>query len=129
MPLELAQLLCTTINLAGKTSYYKSTHENHPCRLFTGAAQDNFNFVRDLGIELCKEYSFRYGRQHKCQSIIEDCELELPPGKTDFALAMPDYCKSSDPVGSYRRYYFYEKQKLFAWKNRGRPSWVLQLLK
>ena len=33
MILESAQLLCSTLNMLGYDTPYKTTHKNHPCRL------------------------------------------------------------------------------------------------
>jgi hypothetical protein len=81
-----------------------------------------------LGLELCKEYSYRYEKRHKSQAVIEWCLTHKPKLKyngdiTPFALAMPDECKVGDAVDSYREYYRTEKRKIAVWKNRETPEW------
>ena len=38
---------------------------------------ENYVWLCDLGIELCKEYTHRYGKRHKSQ-IIEWCMINHP---------------------------------------------------
>jgi hypothetical protein len=89
---------------------------------------ENYIWLCDLGIELCEEYTYRYGKRHKSQDIIEWCLTHKPKLKykgdtTPFALAMPDECKVGDAVDSYREYYRTEKRKIAVWKNRETPEW------
>jgi hypothetical protein len=80
MILESAQLLCTThwilgtniesINIA---KIYKPTHKNHPCVLWAANHCVNYAWLLALGDHLCQEYTFRYGKKHKCQDVINNC--------------------------------------------------------
>lgn len=132
MILEYAQLLCTTHHLTGSTEeiLYRKTHVNHPCSIWTRESLSNYNWLVNLGLELCKEYTHRYGKIHKTQRIIEWCSNNKPTitkeGLTSFPLAMPNEYKTEDVVDSYRNYYNGAKQNLFSWKNRKRPFWVKQ---
>jgi hypothetical protein len=81
-----------------------------------------------LGLELCKEYTYRYGKRHKSQQVIEWCLVNKPTLKenndiTPFALAMPNECKIGNAVESYRNYYMVEKRRMASWKNRQTPEW------
>lgn len=126
MILETAQILCTVQQKHGFSVPYKPTHKNHPCTLWAGKTQANFNWLKSLGLALCKEYTFRYGKIHKSQSIIENARNDFLPPKslTTPALAMPDQYKQNDPIVAYRDYYCNEKKKLFHWKKREAPKWV-----
>jgi hypothetical protein len=42
---------------------------------------------------------------------------------TDFALAIPDECKTDDAVESYRNYYRTDKRYLCKWTKREVPDW------
>jgi hypothetical protein len=44
---------------------------------------------------------------------------------TEFAQAMPDSCKTDDPVQAYRQYYIQEKKYMAKWTNREIPSWFV----
>lgn len=130
MILETAQMLCTTHHVT-KSKYvppYKETHKNHPCTIWTRASVNNYVWLVTLGLELCKEYTHRYGKIHKCQSYIEDLGKNIPPipkiEMTTHAQAMPDMYKGENSRDAYRAYYFFEKHELLTWKNRKTPSWV-----
>jgi len=132
MILETAQLLCSVHHISGSNFIppYKLTHKNHPCAVWSRTSLENYNWLVDLGNELCKEYTYRYGKIHKCQSIIEEMACNPPPipeiGFTTPSMAMPDEYRSSNVVESYRAYYFFEKSHLFSWKKRDTPDWVLE---
>lgn len=130
--LEAAQCLSTAKWELGEEAHYKATHKNHPTCVWTRTSLDNYNWMANYGLALCKEYTFRYGKIHKTQPVLQDL-INNPPknipdiGKTKFYLAMPDSCKiNDDPVLSYRNYYNKEKKHLFKWKKREVPNWVLK---
>ena len=128
MILETAQLLCGVHWVEGGEAPYKLSHKNHPSAIWVRECIENYIWLCDLGLELCNEYTYRYGKRHKSQDIIEWCLLNVPniPEKGDitpFALAMPDECKVGDAVASYRVYYMVEKRGFAVWKNRETPEW------
>ena len=131
MILETTQLLNNAL-IANDKSYvpvYKQSHKNHPCSLWAGKSYVNFEWLTSLGLALCNEYTYRYGKIHKCQSIIETFWLSnnkhsIPNfGLTDFPKCMPDQYKVDDVVQSYRNYYIGDKRKMASWKNRPTPYW------
>lgn len=132
MILETTQLLCTAHHMApGPDGYvppYKKTHYNHPCAIWVRASAANYRWLQRLGIALCKEYTHRYGKVHKCEQYLRELALHFPNipirARTPFALAMPDaYKNHDDPVASYRAYYLGEKSSFLSWKSRSPPSW------
>ncbi len=128
MVLETSQLLCTTLNLLGVETPYKSCHMKHPCRLWTGVSQSNFVWLCEYGNALANEYTYRYGKVHASLEVIKFCQKHvnvLPDGDlTPFAQAMPEQYKDSDAVVAYRKYYLGEKRDLFSWTKREIPEWV-----
>jgi hypothetical protein len=80
-----------------------------------------------LGYELCKEYTYRYGRRHKSQDVIEWCMTNRPniidKDITEQPKAMPEHYKTNSVVESYRNYYIGDKYKFAVWKNRETPNW------
>ncbi len=134
MPLETAQLLCTARHELGEdadTIPYRKTHVNHPCSVWARESWANYTWLCQFGIALCKEYTHRYGKVHKCEAIIYNCFKNTPDnscfpslGKTEHPQAMDDYCKKDDPILGYRFYYNNEKKNLFQWQNRKKPSWI-----
>ena len=138
MILETAQLLCgvhhvtvhdTVHDTAHDTAHvpYKLSHKNHPCSIWTRKSLSNYLYLCELGLELCKEYSYRYGKRHKSQDVIEWCLVNRPNikdiGFTEPAKAMPDEYKVDSVVESYRNYYRGAKVSFAVWKNRENPFW------
>jgi hypothetical protein len=120
MILETAQLL-STIN----GGPYKPTHENHPCTKWIGSHRWNYDWLYHHGVGLCEEFRYRFGKDHASEDIIQALReplVDIPPGASSFALAMPDEYKDSDPVRAYRRYY-HSKERLAKWTKREQPSW------
>lgn len=129
MPLETAQMLCTTINVMGGESPYKSAHINHPCSIWARESKSNFLWLCELGKELCREYTYRYGKIHSCEKVIDYCYQNVPEnledkGLTKFAEAMDDMYKLENPILSYRKYYVEGKKHLHSWKKREIPNFI-----
>ena len=137
MILETAQLLCSAHHMSDSTyePCYKLTHKNHPSAKWTRESKGNYEWLCKLGIELCKEYTYRYGKTHKCEPYIADLAKNLPPlpdlGFTPPAQAMPDMYKDDDPVDAYRTYYFFDKMYIHSWQgkvnSRPTPKWVQEM--
>jgi hypothetical protein len=129
MILETTQLLNNAFVKHNPMSspIYRPTHVNHPCSIWASKTKSNFIWLNNLGLSLCKEYSYRYGKIHKCQEILERFakkDFLLPDGElTEFAKCMPDEFKSDNVVFSYRKYYMGAKQSFASWKNRPIPEW------
>ena len=128
MILETAQLLCGAHWVIGNEAPYKLSHKNHPCAIWTRTSLSNYIYLCDLGLELCKEYTYRYGKRHKSQDVIEWCLINKPNiHDVDFTsppLAMGDEFKiENNVIESYRNYYREGKKLIVSWKNRVIPSW------
>ena len=131
MILETTQLLNNALikNSPNYIPVYRQTHKNHPCSIWSSQSFENFEWLNNLGLSLCKEYSFRYGKQHKCQLILEQFDLQswkhfLPKiGMLPFAKCMPDIYKVDDPIESYRNYYRGDKAYIAKWTKRDVPDW------
>lgn len=131
MAVELQQILATVLYKHNIVTETKPTHHNHPCTIWVGLTRANFKYTRKLGLELCKEYTHRYGKVHSAEAILRNmkCPDTLPKGKlTEFAQAMPEIYRNKDAVKAYRAYYLGEKlcQKGWRWeyKNRNKPEWA-----
>jgi hypothetical protein len=127
MVLETSQILCGVHWVQGNEAPYKLSHRNHPCSIWARESLSNYLYLCELGLELCKEYTYRYGKRHKSQDVIEWCLINKPniadKEFTEPARAMPDEYKSNCVVESYRNYYMGEKSKIAVWKNRETPEW------
>jgi hypothetical protein len=134
MILETSQILCGVHHMSNPTSTlqvpYKLSHKNHPCSIWARDCIENYIWLCDLGLSLCEEYTYRYGKRHKSQDVIEWCITNIPNLRengdvTPFALAMPDECKVNTVVESYRLYYITHKKGFSSWKNRNKPEWFI----
>ena len=156
MPLESAQMLCTThwiqkylgyvprkinaeeraiIKEAKKTEPrpfpYLPTMENHPCTIWVRESLDNYEWLYCLALALNDEYGYRYGKSHKSvdQVILKLPDIDLPrKGLTPFAQAMPDEYKNEDAIKAYRKYYYEDKNHIWNWKYRETPEWIMDLM-
>ena len=133
MILETAQLLCGvhhTTKQVHEQVPYKLSHKNHPCSIWARESLSNYLTLCELGLELCKEYTYRYGKRHKSQDVIEWCLSNKPQildlGLTEPPKAMPDEYKTSNLIDSYRNYYRQAKNEIVSWKNREIPKWFVE---
>lgn len=152
MILEYAQLLSTahrvldgTINVGTsgsgrrKTTYtlsdsrdsvlYSATHINHPSAVWVRQSRENYIWLWQLFRDLCAEYTYRYGRTHATERLVE--VLSVVPSNigdsnfTEPTPAMPDdYKVAGNSIQSYKNYYLGDKQRMFSWKKRETPNWI-----
>lgn len=137
MPLETLQMLCAVWLISDPenkiyTPPYKLAHKNHPCTIWARTSLENYKWLCNLGYELCKEYTYRYGKTHKCEEYITEMAKYTPPipniGFTSPAQAMPEIYKDEDPTIAYKHYYFFDKYNIHSWKGkkngRSKPFWI-----
>ncbi len=136
MILETAQLLCGVHHVAVHDTVhdtahvpYKLSHKNHPCSIWARDSMSNYLYLCEIGLALCEEYTYRYGKRHKSQEVIEWCLMNKPQiqdiGFTTPPKAMPDEYKTEDVIESYRKYYLGAKKTFLTWKERKVPEWVI----
>jgi hypothetical protein len=133
MTVETSQLLCTAVhmNSAGEVQTpYKPTHVNHPCTKWASQTLESFEWLYKHGQALAGEYTYRYGKIHKCEAIINWCAQRVGlfslGGLIPFVQAMPEQYKHEDIVQAYRAYYLGEKKKFAKWTRREPPMWWIQ---
>ena len=118
---------------------YKATHSNHPSCMWVRKSYANYIWLWKLLNELCKEYTYRYGKVHKCEETGLVEELMYPPTNistlafTEPTPAMPEEVKvKGDSIASYRNYYYLNKKHLWSWKgkinSRERPKWLSEMV-
>lgn len=129
MIVESTQILCTAYFFTGESnlSPYKLTHKNHPCCIWARTSLSNWLWLKDLALALCAEYTYRYGRIHKCEAVLRS--LRAPAlhdyGFTDVPCCMEEqYIISKDAILNYRNYYKFGKRHLWSWKRRNQPKWL-----
>ena len=140
MPTESMQMMSTIATHLGiEDAPYKPVMLNHPCTIWARQTSQNYRWLREHCLELCKEYTVRYGRKHKVEETLENyasvfnqVENILPAtGLTPFGIAMADkyrIARESNENGfdfavrSYRHYYLQGKWKISSWKTQ-EPEW------
>lgn len=150
MILELAQLLSTAHRVIDGEMYidassgrkikrwklpdnreedlYKATHVNHPSAIWVRESAENYKWTYDLFVELCKEFTNRYGKTHLTEKKLKVPLKRVPHcinkevGFSQPPQAMPEHCRCDDAVEGYRKYYMEEKRHLNSWKNQI-PEW------
>jgi hypothetical protein len=111
---------------------YKSTHVNHPSAIWCRASSANYQWLASLLLEVCKEYTYRYGKVHKAErdGIVEWLVANTPKNISSKAFteptpAMPEELKiKGDSIASYKNYYSSDKSHLFAWTKRSTPDFL-----
>jgi len=135
MILESAQLLYSSHWVTDATrlpaNAYKKTHSNHPCAIWVRESGANYRWLCELGLALCDEFTFRYGKVHKTRAHLQWLSANPPAlpevGVTEIRQAMPAEYKRPNPVEAYRAYYIENKLKLrgiVRYSKRHAPSWM-----
>ena len=120
---------------------YRATHINHPSAIWVRQNQQNYQWLYSLFVELCTEYTYRYGKIHACEKLLDalrSTPTNIPIG--DFFAptpAMPNEVKvvSNNPLPgrkydvlkSYHNYYNVAKRGFATWQgkvgSRPTPAW------
>lgn len=110
---------------------YSATHVNHPSAIWARQSVENYNWLYEHFFALGQEYTYRYGKKHKCFQGELSYMLASPPHNlreydmTKMPSAMDEqYVVSDDPVTNYRNYYKLGKARMHSWKNRQPPEWI-----
>jgi len=109
---------------------YKKAHWNHPCSKWVRLSSFNYVWLATLGMELLREYGYRYGNKtHLCAVHIEWLLQHVPSGLENKGwvepfLAMPDEYKCGDAICAYRRYYVGAKSAILNYTGRNKPHWI-----
>jgi len=154
MILESAQLLSTAHRMLDGTEYigktltgrnvrrweladlrepvvYQATHVNHPSAVWARTSVENYNWLYEHFFALMTEYTYRYGKTHKCAGDLAYMLACPPYNLKDYDMTkMPsamakDYIISENPVENYRNYYKNGKNHLHKWTKRQPPEWLV----
>jgi len=137
MILEYAQMLCSAHHICGKyknPKLYKLAFKNNPCTVWTRASSGNYMWLYTLFINLCKEYTYRFGKIHSSQERLEHCLSFIPLGIPNGNIlklhqAMPDKYRHTRDTQAYFNYYNNEKTYFAKWTTRKVPYWYKDLNK
>ena len=111
----------------------KGAFRNHPCTRWAAESIDNAYWLIKWGMNLCDEYSVRYGKTHSCYNTLLDAYYLFPKGKltnvTPFVRAMPDEYKFDTSIDTFTAYKMYIASKPWVASNylrmpSRRPEWI-----
>ena len=135
MQIESAQMCCTAHWASGSEAPYKKAHLNHPSTKWVRESIQQYRWVVKHGLEVCNQFTIRYGKRHKTQDVLEWCrdnEPNIPDsGFTPPPQCMPDEYKKEDTVEGYKIYYIEDKIKnkqLSYNKLNNTPEWIKKSL-
>jgi hypothetical protein len=119
----------TLSDVERENKLYSATHVNHPSAIWARASNNNYNWLYCHFLALLKEYTYRYGKVHKCVELtplLRSPPANIPVGYlTQVTPAMPEeYIVKGNSVASYRNYYRDAKKHLHKWTKREAPSWL-----
>lgn len=139
MALESTQILSTAVYLNTNKIYeniYKPTHTKHPCVIWAANTRQNWLWLHEHAVALCSEYSYRYGKSHKCIKVlnhlkqytqfIPEGKLEEFPNCTRALNYNIDYTREADVNKAYRKYLaakWSHVDKNPCWTKRSKPQW------
>lgn len=137
MVLETAQVLSTAIRLYDPETtmpVYKMTHKNHPVSIWVRTTTENYKFTLDYFIKICNEYTYRFGKIHKSQSLLPYfieffkiiCTQTTMAGQTPFANCTE--FKDDEVHTAYKKTLTakWERDKIKPrWTNRAKPIWTV----
>lgn len=134
MVLETAQLLSCAVRYLAPDQVpinsYKETHKNHPCSVWARKHKANFNWLRELGLEIALEYTHRYGKVHASTAIIKAMPILACSDPITYQpkAVADEYKNIPDVIAAYRAYYFSKLKDLSPSKtmftNRQPPEWL-----
>lgn len=145
MCFEYAQLLtsahCVLDHAPQHYGYpYPKSVPSHPCALWVRASRYHYEWLYDLLVQLCAEYTHRYQDKHFIERWFILKRLATPP----LALRQPEHhptwcsppkcvhddCKKPSTIASYRLEYRthkkYDKKgnNMHRWTRRSKPTWI-----
>ena len=129
MILESAQMLCTAHWNLGEEAPYKPVHFKHPCTLWAGESLANWLWLKQLALDLNREFMYRYSKKvwHKSAEMIYSLKSPVKIqniGLTKRPQCMPDeYKVEGDVIQAYRNYYIGDKSRFAVWTKREPPRW------
>lgn len=128
--LEALQMLCLAHLENGSTETWlwnAHTHRNNHVSRWVRENVGNYNWTCQHAMELCSEYTIRYGKVHKCQPMLQWCTDNIPSipdeDMSPFRQAVAKDCYHDDPIMAYHDYYVRYKRRLAKWKLGNVPQW------
>lgn len=110
-----------------ENNLYKASHVNHPSAVWCRETSENYYWLYRHFTALCSEYTYRYDKIHKTETLLVNSLLQRPKNildglSTPLPQAMPDQYKREDVTEAYRAYYIGEKNGFAKWTKREVPE-------
>ncbi len=110
---------------------YKASHIKHPSAIWVRENAIQYQYMYDMFVALCDEYTYRYGKIHgagsKLAEVLKNPPRNIPKGpfvQPPPAMKLyPDCIVPNDSIASYKNYYREAKASFATWKNRPIPKW------
>ena len=108
---------------------YKASHINHPSAQWVRESAIQYQYMYDLFVALCDEYTHRYGKVHmtdsKLRELLDELPRNIPLGDwRQPPQAMPDDVKTECSLEAYHKYYQVYKSGFAKWTNRPVPNFM-----
>ena len=109
---------------------WKMSHVRHPCTRWVGESMSNYCWLLEHMRGLLDEYTKRYKRRHKSETVYTWLSKNFPSNAYDLdfpmtphPLCVPEEIKefTSDPVDAYRTYYVTHKSNIAKWQPHATP--------
>ena len=114
---------------ARESVLYKATHANHPSAVWCRTSVENYTWLSDHLYALLDEYTYRYGKRHKCSELAY--VLQSPPKNLEAwdwtpmpSCMAEEFIVDKDPIMNYKNYYKVGKANLHKWTKREKPEWI-----
>jgi hypothetical protein len=131
MQIESAQMCSTAHWETGTQAPYKRAHVNHPSTKWVRQSIQHYDWLIQHGLEICNEFTKRYGKHHKTQDVLEWLQINKPNIPDNGFIAppqcMPDEFKEPDTLEAYKKFYILDKVKIkkLDWKKlNNKPEWI-----
>ena len=131
MQIESAQMCSTAHWESGSQAPYKRAHVNHPSTKWVRESIQHYRWLINHGLEICSEFTKRYGKHHKTQDVLEWLRDNEPSindnGFTPPPQCMPEQYRDADIITAYKKFYIEDKigVKGLSWnKLNNAPDWV-----
>jgi len=131
MQIESAQMCSTAHWESGSQAPYKRAHVNHPSTKWVRESIQHYRWLINHGLEICSEFTKRYGKHHKTQDVLEWLRDNEPSindnGFTPPPQCMPEIYQKQDTIKAYKTFYIEDKVKVknLSWKKlNNKPNWV-----
>ena len=143
--INISHILCTSMKKSGIPYGFKKYQMklNHPFVLWVEEKDDNFLWLRQMGMELCRELSYRYSNSdtygHTYEHIIRDTYPKKKKknfnwkkdkrliSTSKFPQCIPNHFKHENEIKGYRDYYLSDKNDILQYTKRNVPKWMEEL--